>query len=258
LRAHFYNLHVHFFLGTEYTSLQDFFKKQKILLYHTNSGLKSVKAECYIRVICSRLYRILAGLNTFNWVDQIVNVVDHYNSMTQRKLNGFSPLEIVTDAKKAFKLKIYYENEAQKYRDKLEKKKKKNKSKFLIGDTVRYLKKGDIFTKFYIPQYSQDIEKITKIINSNPPMYYISNNPSRSFYEQELQKVISPDLKKSHLYIDDFSTLAHRQTRSGKTLSSNDKIFLLKSTLNPKFKKYITEKEKKKLMDDGVLLSDLN
>ena len=137
-------------------------------------------------------------------------------------------------------------------------KKKKNKPKFLLGDTVRYLKKADIFTKFYIPQYSQNIEKIIKIINSNPPMYYISNN-SRSFYEQELQKVLPDDFKKkSHLYIDDFATLSHRKTRSGTTLSSNDKIFLLKSTLNPKFKKYISENEKKKLIQDGVLLSDVN
>ena len=230
--------------------MNEFFKKKKIELYHTNSGLKSVKAECYIRVICSRLYRVLAALNTFSWVEHLQTVIDHYNSTPQEKtLNGFSPLEIVLDPKKALMLKKFYEDQNQEHRVKYGK-----PPKFLIGDNVRYLLPENTFGKFYVPQYSLQIEQIKKIINSSPPMYYISNQ-KKSFYGTQLQKVFKKNIDKNDLYIDESKTLKQRKTRSGKILNSSDKIFLLKSTLDPKFKKYISKKERDQLIKDAKLIS---
>ena len=214
-------------------------------------GLKSVKSENAIKTIASRLYRSMTITNSFDWIGHLDDIVNSYNGMQQKVLKNFSPLEVVTDAKKAKILKNHYDKDRHQHVLRYDK-----PPKFLLGQTVRYQKNRETFDKFYTPQFSNKIEKIRKIINSSPPSYYITNS-ERLFYEPELQLVNSEDEKK-HLYIDESKTLEARQTRNKKENSEEKKSFLMKSNLNPKFKKYISYKELIELEKNGVLLPHSN
>ena len=64
--------------------------------------------------------------------------------------------------------------------------------KFKIGDIVRILKYKNIFAKGYVPNCSEDVFVITKVKNTVPWTYVISDLKGEeivgTFYEKELQK----------------------------------------------------------------------
>ena len=74
-----------------------------------------------------------------------------------------------------------------------EKKDDKENSKFKVGDQVRILNYKNIFTKGYIPNLSEEAFVITKVKNTVPWTYVISDLKGETivetFYEKELQKI---------------------------------------------------------------------
>ena len=68
----------------------------------------------------------------------------------------------------------------------------KKDSKFKVGDYVRISKYKNIFAKGYIPNWLEEVFVVSKIKNTIPWTYVISDlngeKISGSFYEKELQK----------------------------------------------------------------------
>ena len=64
--------------------------------------------------------------------------------------------------------------------------------KFKIGDIVRISKYENIFTKGYVPNWSEEVFVIRKVKNTVPWKYVISDLKGKElvgrFYEKELQK----------------------------------------------------------------------
>ena len=69
---------------------------------------------------------------------------------------------------------------------------KKKDPKFKVGDYVRISKYKNIFAKGYTPNWSEEVFIVSKIKNTVPWTYVISDLNGeeiiRSFYEKELQK----------------------------------------------------------------------
>ena len=63
---------------------------------------------------------------------------------------------------------------------------------FKIGDIARILKCKNIFAKGYVPSWSEEVLVITKVKNTVPWTYVISDLKGKiivgTFYEKELQK----------------------------------------------------------------------
>ena len=63
---------------------------------------------------------------------------------------------------------------------------------FKIGDIARILKYKNIFAKGYVPSWSEEVLVITKVRNTVPWTYAISDLKGKiivgTFYEKELQK----------------------------------------------------------------------
>ena len=72
--------------------------------------------------------------------------------------------------------------------------------KFKIGDHVRISKYKNIFSKGYIPNWSEEVYIISKIKNTIPWTYLINDLNGEeiieTFYEKELQKVIENVIKR--------------------------------------------------------------
>ena len=68
----------------------------------------------------------------------------------------------------------------------------KKDPKFKVGDHVRISKYKNIFVKGYIPNWSEEVFVFSKIKNTVPWTYVISDlngeEINRGFYEKELQK----------------------------------------------------------------------
>ena len=64
--------------------------------------------------------------------------------------------------------------------------------KLKIGDVVRISKYKNIFAKGYVPNWSKEVFVITKVENTVPWIYAISDLKGReivgTFYQKELQK----------------------------------------------------------------------
>ena len=69
--------------------------------------------------------------------------------------------------------------------------------KFRVKDKVRISKYSTVFTKSYLPLWSQEVFTISKRHNTIPPVYSIQDDSGSivqgTFYEPELQKVKPTD-----------------------------------------------------------------
>lgn len=74
---------------------------------------------------------------------------------------------------------------------------KEVKPKLIVGDWVRISRIKGIFEKGYIPNWSREIFKVRKVLDTTPVTYDIEEYDSTpiegSFYEQELQKTEQTD-----------------------------------------------------------------
>ena len=75
----------------------------------------------------------------------------------------------------------------------------KKDPKFKVGDHVRISKYKNIFAKGYTPNWSEEIFVVTKIKNTVPSTYVISDlngeEVTGSFYENERQKTNQENLR---------------------------------------------------------------
>lgn len=61
------------------------------------------------------------------------------------------------------------------YRDLLEKKKRKHKPKFVLGEKVRLALIKQTFSKGYSPRISEEVFLIAKVLPTDPVTYYIKD-----------------------------------------------------------------------------------
>lgn len=115
------------------------------------------------------------------------NIVNEYNNTPHRGIGGRKPSSIKTKAAEKTLLHTVY-NHIKLF----------NEGKFKIGDFVRIADHRGVFDKGYEPNFSTAIFKITKINNTYPITYKVADKESeielkRSYYEQELKKVMYPN-----------------------------------------------------------------
>ena len=70
-------------------------------------------------------------------------------------------------------------------------------TKFQVGDEVRLSKAKQVFAKGYLPNWTEEIFTVSRVLNTIPAHYkvhdYINEEIVGSFYGAELQKVVKPD-----------------------------------------------------------------
>ena len=108
------------------------------------------------------------------YIDRLDNIVKEYNN-TYHKSIKMKPVDVKDNTYIDFKKEVNYKN-----------------PKFKVGDHVRISKYKNIFTKEYMPKWSEEIFIIKKIKNTEPWTYVLNDlNVEKiidTFYENELQK----------------------------------------------------------------------
>ena len=106
--------------------------------------------------------------------DVLDNILDKYNNTVHRTIK-MKPIDVTSDSYAEY-------NEDSNV----------TKPKFKVGDHVRISKYKNIFAKGYAPNWSEEVFVVSKIKNTVPWTYVVSDlngeEITGSFYEKELQK----------------------------------------------------------------------
>ena len=107
------------------------------------------------------------------YVDALDDIVNKYNNTVHRTIK-MKPIDVIDDS----------------FAEYNEESNKKN-PKFKVGDHARISKYKNIFAKGYAPNWSEEVFIVSKIRNTVPLTYVISDmkgeDITASFYEIELQ-----------------------------------------------------------------------
>jgi len=194
--------------------------------YSTNSPLKATPAENAIRIVGTKLYRIMTVEQNVNWIQHLNQVQTSYNNTPQNgKLLGYSPLQVIQDKEEETKVRRHHaEQIISDYKKQAQRSKKV--PDLPVGTKVRLLNDRKVFDKQYIPQYSKKIYQISQVLATAPTTYRVSNS-RRSYYRSELSPVGDDVDSQRPLYkIIKTRQVPGRTNRSGKVVSY-DKEFLI-------------------------------
>ena len=143
-------------------------------MYSTYNEGKSVLAERFIRTLKNKFFKHMTAISKSVYFDVLDDIVNKYNNTVHRTIK-MKPIEVTDDSY------VEYDEDFI----------KKN-PKFKVGDHVRISKNKNIFAKGYTPNWSEEVFVISKIKNTVPWSYTISDLNGEeiigSFYEKELQK----------------------------------------------------------------------
>ena len=174
-------------LGKEFFSkeMQQFFKLNKIKLYHTFSEVKAAIAERQIRTLKEQLERIFFHRGSKKYIDILESLANQYNS-TKHSRTGFAPKDVNTTNESQVFAKLFSQ-----------KNHKILKPIFEVGDQVRIYRKKSTFSKGYEKNWTDEVFTISRIKLSDPIVYYVKDvnddEIAGSFYAQELNQVIKKD-----------------------------------------------------------------
>ena len=142
-------------------------------MYSTINKEKSVVAERFIRTIKNKIYKYMTSISKNVYIDRLDDIVKEcYNSY--HKSIKMKPVDVKDNTYIDFKKEVNDKN-----------------PKFKVGDHVRIFKYKNIFTKGYMPNWSEEIFIIKKIKNTAPWTYVVNDLNGEeiigTFYEDGLQ-----------------------------------------------------------------------
>ena len=156
--------------------------KDLIELYSTENEEKSSVVERWIRTMKEKMWKYFTDNNTYTYMDILPDLVEDYNN-TKHSSIKMTPIEA---SKKKNELTVW----RNLYPDRL--KIHNINPKFSVGDKVRITKKKKTFEKGYTTRWTEEIFMITKILNTKPVTYKITDLNGEeidgTFYEPELQR----------------------------------------------------------------------
>ena len=134
----------------------------------------SIVAERFIRTLKYKIFKHMTAISKNVYFDVLDDIVNKYNNTVHRTIK-MKPIDVTSDSYAEY-------NEDSNV----------TKPKFKVGDHVRISKYKNIFAKGYTQNWSEEIFVVSKIKNTVPWTYVISDLNGEpitgSFYEKELQK----------------------------------------------------------------------
>ena len=146
----------------------------KIEMYSTYNEGKSVIAEKFIRTLKNKIFHHMTAVSKNVYFDVLDNILNKFNNTVCRTIK-MKPIDVTFDS-----YAEYNENSNV------------IQPKFKVGYHVRTSKHKIVFAKGYTQNWSDDVSVVSKINDTFPWIYKISDLNSEkiagSFYEKELQK----------------------------------------------------------------------
>ena len=237
-------------LGSEFLGppIRAFYEEQEILRYSVSSPLKSMIVERANASLENLLYKMMTSLQTAKWTHLLADAVAAYNARVSRSLHGLSP-DFAHEKRNEKWLRQKFLEDYKKHKEKF----KNRPPSFKIGDFVRVSKNRRIFERGYEPTTEIPTKQIVDVLRTYPITYRLSGGNKRAFYAQELVKVKPiDDPRELGYFIERERKINTKKLRSGK-VSGGQIQYLLKSKNDSEQSSWISEAEREKLIQDGLL-----
>lgn len=181
-----HNLHVD--KGKEFynRTFQKLMRMWGVNMYSTNSINKAAMVERFNRTLKTNMFKEFHMQGNYKWVDMLQSLITRYNNTIHRTIK-MKPSQVKDNHQNALRLlnTVYM----RKNPDKL--------PKFRVNDIVRISKIKGKFQKGYLANWSTELFKIKKVLNTVPRtymLYDLNEEPiTGSFYEEEIRKTKFPD-----------------------------------------------------------------
>ena len=203
-------LKIQFDEGKEFynKNVKELFENNGITFFNTYSDKKASIVERYNKTLKTRMFKYFTKEETRIWVDVLGSFVKAYNN-TYHSTIKMTPVEAsLEENSEIVWWNIYGAYITADY----------GVPAFKLGQTVRISKYKSIFTKGYMPNFSEEYFKIKQILIGNPIVYKLEDLKEEGlngiFYENELsaynptddveykiEKVIGKKLIKGEKYI---------------------------------------------------------
>ena len=160
-------------------------RREGIHHFSTNSRHKASVAERFNRSLKELMYKHFTAENTYRWIEVLPQLIATYNTRVHSSI-GRQPNDVTP------------ENEDEVYRV-LYKKRPRPGRRLSVGDYVRISKTKHVFEKGYLPNYTEEVFKISRVISNHTPHRYelkdMAGEPIVGrFAPEEIQKTIKgPD-----------------------------------------------------------------
>jgi len=165
--------------GREFVNVQ-FGRRRYTIFTSQNDDIKCAIVERFNRTLKARMYRYFTEKRTRKWIKIIDDLVSSYNTSYHRSIKT-SPINVTIENEHVIKDTLYGTEKIK-------------HARLSIGDYVRISANRRVFVKGYLPQWSDEIFRIYKVLKRRTePLYAIKDlkevEIEGTFYERELQKV---------------------------------------------------------------------
>lgn len=173
--------------------MKKFCNDHNITMYSTYGKDKSCIAERFNRTLKTKIQVKMTSDNTFNWVDGLDGLVHKYNYIDKHRTIGMTPYQatLKENFQECF-INQYDEKDYVKPRPKPNPLVLSKKKILKVGDYVRISRIKTTFEKGYDNNWSEEIFKVARVLDTIPVMYKLSEYDDTpiegSFYRQELLK----------------------------------------------------------------------
>ena len=154
--------------------MKSWLERNDIGMYSTHNKEKYITAERFIRTLKNKIHKCMTLISKNVYIDKLDNIVNKYNN-TYHRATKMKPVDV--------KLMTFIDSSKEINEEDL---------KFKIGDIVRISKYKNIFAKDCVPKCSEEVFLITKVKNTVPWTYVISDLKDKeivgTLFEIELQK----------------------------------------------------------------------
>ena len=126
-------------------------------MYSTYNEGKSVAAERYIRKLKTKIIKHMKAISKNVYFDVLDDIVNKYNNTVHRTIK-MKPIDVTDDCYSEYNEDF-----------------NKNYPKFKVGGHARISKHKNVFPKKYTPNLSEEVFVVSKIKNTVPWAYMISD-----------------------------------------------------------------------------------
>jgi len=168
--------------------VQSLLNRENIKFFTVKAQFKAAVCERFNRTLKTKMWRYFTWRGSNRWIDVLPELMRAYNASKHRGI-GMAPGEVTAHIEH----ELWLEQEEKGHQKVTA---KEPKTRFVVGNEVRLSKAKKVFEKGYLPNWTEEIFTVSKVIASNPIQYKVVDKREEilgSFYGPELQKVEKPE-----------------------------------------------------------------
>jgi len=169
--------------------VQHLLNVENIRFFTVKSQFKAAVVERFNRTLKAKMWRYFTRTGRHRWVDVLPELMQAYNASIHRSI-GMAPNNVTENVEHRL-----WTVQEQKGPQKVTL--REAKTRFQVGDDVRLSEAKQVFAKGYLPNWTEEIFTVSRVLNTIPVQYKVQDVREQeiegSFYGPELQKVTKPD-----------------------------------------------------------------